>query len=386
MAIRLRSSQSIEKQQALVSHIYDAALDENQWSDVLAKIAKAVNSEQGIMRIMNANFDNVERVYAHNKDPEWNRPYNSYYKNVDPWLKMVGLRHDFLACTHNVISDNEYKNTEFYADFVSPQDIHFGMGGFLHNSHKSKSYLSFHRSHRWTGFESDTFEFFKIIVPHMKKAVLINERTRTVDFENSLLRDSLDHCSSPLLLVNKEGEVLFMNSQAEELIKRQPGISIKQGYIYAQAVEDNRELRKLIHQASDNSTRDGLLGGGGMCFTDANKRVALSIMVTPLNPARLNSDIDCGECALLLLSSSSLKASFSTEMLISLYSFTPAEARLVEQMCRGLTLDQIADQFKLSKNTLRTQLRSSFRKTGVARQVDLVNLVNNGPLGAIRTS
>ena len=386
MTVRFQPSQSLERRQTLVSQIYDTALDENLWPDVLAQFAKALNSDQGIIRVMSANFDDVERVYSHNRDPDWNRPYNSYYKNVDPFLKMVSPQHDLLACTHQIFSDREYKKYEFHADFISPQDIHYGMGGFLHNSDTSKTYISFHRSSRQRGFEHEAFEFFKAMMSHIKKCIVINERTRAIDFENYLLRDSLNYCNSPLLLAKQDGEVLFMNTQAEALIKQQSNISIKRGFISIQPVGADRELKQLMQQASPDLSVTGLVQGGGMCITESNKQIALSIMVTPLNPERMNNDIGGSDCVLLLFSTNSLQVSISAEMLISLYSFTPAEARLVEQLCRGLTLDQIAHQFKLSKNTLRTQLRSSFRKTGAVRQVDLINLVNNGPLGAIRTS
>ncbi len=42
MAVRFLQSQSLEQRQTLMSHIYDAALDENLWPDVLAQFAKAV--------------------------------------------------------------------------------------------------------------------------------------------------------------------------------------------------------------------------------------------------------------------------------------------------------------------------------------------------------
>jgi DNA-binding CsgD family transcriptional regulator len=381
MGLNTRSLQSVDHLQQLVSSIYDAALDESYWPQVIGQLARSFNADQGIMRVMNPKFDNVRQVYAHNKDAKWDRPYNQYYKNSDPWLKMVRPQDDYLACTHNVLSDREYKKLEFYADFISPQNIHYGMGGFLHAGNKKKCYLSFHRPYRGSGFESNFFQAFKSLVPHVKKSMLINELTSDMDFENSLLRDSLDQCNSPLLLVKKDAEILFMNSQAEALIRQQPGILIKRGFLTVLPNEANNELKRIIHQAVDRSAKTDFKRGGGMCFSDANKKISLSIMISPLNPGRINRDIPGDECALLSLNTNKPRGSFSVEMLISLYGFTPAEARLVEPLCQGLTLAQIADKFGLSKNTLRTQLRSCFRKTGVARQSDLINMVKTGPVG-----
>ena len=61
------------------------------------------------------------------------------------------------------------------------------------------------------------------------------------------------------------------------------------------------------------------------------------------------------------------------------YGLTPAEARLAIALSNGQSLRDIADQHALSKETVRTQLRTVFDKTGVHRQSELVRLVLSLP-------
>ncbi|MES2033173.1 MAG: helix-turn-helix transcriptional regulator [Pseudomonadota bacterium] len=62
-------------------------------------------------------------------------------------------------------------------------------------------------------------------------------------------------------------------------------------------------------------------------------------------------------------------------MLNGLFDLTPAEARLVQKLAQGLTINEIAADLALSVPTLRTQLRAVFAKTGTTRQAELGRLV-----------
>jgi DNA-binding NarL/FixJ family response regulator len=62
------------------------------------------------------------------------------------------------------------------------------------------------------------------------------------------------------------------------------------------------------------------------------------------------------------------------------YGLTAAETRLASMLMEGLALEQIATRLGVSRNTLRSQLRQIFRKTGTRRQAELVSrLLANEP-------
>lgn len=58
-----------------------------------------------------------------------------------------------------------------------------------------------------------------------------------------------------------------------------------------------------------------------------------------------------------------------------LFDLTPAEARLALAIGAGLTLQEVSDETGLSSATLRSQLSSTFHKTGTRRQPELVSLL-----------
>ncbi len=71
----------------------------------------------------------------------------------------------------------------------------------------------------------------------------------------------------------------------------------------------------------------------------------------------------------------------ATELVQSLYDLTPAEARIARGLVAGKTLEEIAAEQSVSRNTVRTHLRGVMEKTGCKRQAEVVALL--GGLAAL---
>lgn len=62
------------------------------------------------------------------------------------------------------------------------------------------------------------------------------------------------------------------------------------------------------------------------------------------------------------------------------FNLTPVEARVVCQLARGLSVQDAAHALQLKVQTVRTYLKQIFQKTGTHRQVELMQLMQNGTL------
>jgi len=95
--------------------------------------------------------------------------------------------------------------------------------------------------------------------------------------------------------------------------------------------------------------------------------------VLPLRLAGL--DVFAGAVSILFLTPITQQRSPGPELLQALFDLTPAEARITSLLIDGNSVDSISKMQSVSLNTVRTQLKSVFLKTGVDRQVDLVRLL-----------
>ena len=62
------------------------------------------------------------------------------------------------------------------------------------------------------------------------------------------------------------------------------------------------------------------------------------------------------------------------------FNLTPVEARVVSQLAKGLSVQDTACAMQLKVQTVRTYLKQIFQKTGTHRQVELMQLMQNGVL------
>lgn len=69
----------------------------------------------------------------------------------------------------------------------------------------------------------------------------------------------------------------------------------------------------------------------------------------------------------------------AAESVVVRFGLTKAEARLADALWRGSTLEEAAEVFGVTKNTVRTQLCRIFVKTGAQRQSQLIRLLANAP-------
>jgi DNA-binding CsgD family transcriptional regulator len=56
-----------------------------------------------------------------------------------------------------------------------------------------------------------------------------------------------------------------------------------------------------------------------------------------------------------------------------LFDLTPNEARVARGIAQGLTIDEIASCWSVERETVRTQLKAVFAKTGTSRQVEVAS-------------
>jgi len=83
--------------------------------------------------------------------------------------------------------------------------------------------------------------------------------------------------------------------------------------------------------------------------------------------------------SLVIITSLSARTLPSIEMLHGLFDLTPAEARLARGLAGGRNIGEIASQYKVSQETIRSQIKQVFAKTRTRSQAELVGLVTRLP-------
>ena len=81
--------------------------------------------------------------------------------------------------------------------------------------------------------------------------------------------------------------------------------------------------------------------------------------------------------ALVIIGDAADALAVDEQALHDLFSLTQAEARLACALSAGHSIESAAALFEVQSATIRSELKSVFRKTGVNRQQDLVRLITS---------
>jgi DNA-binding CsgD family transcriptional regulator len=188
---------------------------------------------------------------------------------------------------------------------------------------------------------------------------------------------ALDRLCSGVIVSDDGGRVVEMNRGAEEMVRLEDGLAVRNGQLCARRAFETAKMSKLISAAAAVGETGG--AAGHMLIGRGDGRRAYVLTVVPLDP-----DLAIGDRPLaMIVVVDPDRHSPSDNELIELFGLSPAEARLAAALMSGKTLTETAAELGLRVPTLRTQLRSILKKVGAKRQSDLIRIFASAGIGSV---
>jgi CRP-like cAMP-binding protein/DNA-binding CsgD family transcriptional regulator len=201
-------------------------------------------------------------------------------------------------------------------------------------------------------------------------------RVMMLEGERDTLREVLDRLPTGVVLVDENRKIILANKSAKSVADQGKGLIIKRNEIHAVMNSDNRKLQELIRRASAKGSAEEI--GGALMVSRGSQARSLPILISPL-ASREYSFNNQTAAAALFISDPDLAIPGPQEIFRKLYGLTPAEARLSSALLQGKNVGQVAKEFEIKVNTVRSHLKSIFLKTGANRQSDLVRILLTSP-------
>jgi len=384
----------------LIGSIYEAALEPDKWPGALQQLATYTDAASAAAFVVDLGAAAVGFMTVSGIDPKALDAYGAYYARIDPWNAFLGARAAGRPIVSQVVMDDDaFAGTEFCSDFLRPQDIFHAMGGFPLRSGSLAFLTGVQRPRNRGGFQPADLERMRAVFPHLARAARIHRRLAQAGGIAAGLTAALDRVPLGALLCDRQGRLVWMNRLAEELIRRDDGLRLRQGRLEAASANGTTAaLRRMIATAAliGLHTPRRRMAGGGAGTSNGSADIEsceaggvltlprpwplkpLTVMVTPLSePASLMDitfDLPRPE-ALLLLSDPDRAVQLPTDRLTHAFGLTAAEARLAAALATGSSLTAYADAAKITIGTARWYLKQALAKTGAHRQSELVRHV-----------
>ena len=358
----------------LLGVLYETVLDPGRWREALGLCGQYAGSVDAQLLTFNKTTQTlVSAVLAGTLFPEQgNIDYVNYYGAIDPRIKFLsqGAIDEWRLC-HDVNSQYFVNHSEFYQDFLIAYDARYAMNGRIDENHNQYTSLGLLRAVGQQPFGDAEQRAAQRFSGHLQRALRLQQHTQALHAKAELGAKAIDALALSMLIVDGKGVILHLNAGAEHLLRsRFSGLTCTRESLSAIDPDNKNRLATLIIEATSNPAV-----GGAMFLNGEQSR---QVFVTPLPAASPFAEEWQKPLALVWVMEADTKLP-ALDILGKLYSLTPAEMRVASALLMGDSMEEYAKQAGVMASTIRSQLKSLFRKTGTSRQSELVALLSRVP-------
>ncbi|MEO5807297.1 helix-turn-helix transcriptional regulator [Devosia sp.] len=349
----------------IIGSIYEAAVLPERWPAVLDRLCAISGAWGGALVAV----DNAQRTRFTTTD-SYRAPFEDLAKSGRTYSntrteRFLAARYSGFSRDLDFCTQDELDVDAVYRTLLHPHGLNWTMGSVI--TMPTEDVLVFDFVHRKIDgpFEQEAVAALNPFRPHLARAGLLSTRLRLERARQAI--ETLAMIGLPGAVLTAAGKVMACNGMFEALA---PRISV--GARDVLGMLDGRAL-SIVQNSLAAVTSDEAPSIRSIPVAMTGEMPALIIHLVPIR--RSAHDIFIGSNCLMMVTPVLAPDAPLTEMLNGLFDLTPAEARLAKALASGSTKSDFAAGAGISTETVKTQLKSVFEKTGVSRQADLVRLL-----------
>jgi DNA-binding CsgD family transcriptional regulator len=352
----------------LVDRIYEAGALPELWASVLDSLNEIGDGYATFLFTATSN----QMRWVASKRGGYARDYiaEGWPARTDRAVRLVSARHAGFLGDLDVYTRAEMDREPVFTEFLRPRGIGWGVATAVQVPNGDTLIFDVERRIETGPVDEGTVRRLDALRPHLARAGLLSAR---LAFERARAGvAALEHVGLPAAMLTHDMRLLAANPLLQAMI---PSVLLdRPGRV---ALADRRA--------------DGLLAAALERLAHPNERLSLGSLPIPahqghpplilhLVPIRRAAHDVFANVAGILIVTPVVPAKVPTaEVLQGLFDLTPSEARVARSIGEQQTLEAIAEALSVSRETVRTQLKAVFSKTGTSRQAELAALLAVAP-------
>jgi DNA-binding CsgD family transcriptional regulator len=373
------TSRGTEDWQRIVGQIYEAALDPTCWAETLREIAASLNATGAVFGYHDGIADIGANTLPVDLYPDVMDTYATHYHRQDPWAQAAGDLKEGDICTgRQLVGDQRaLLRSEFYDRFLRPIGAIDVMACICIKEGSNLGFAGFFRKRASGCFESDDQKWFATLAPHLRRATKIHQNMTMVRLEEGAQYETLDQLAFGVVILDESARLRFANRAARVVLDAADGISIAGDRLGCASPQEDDRLNMAIRVVL--GTDREAVRGETLLVSRSNDAPAYQVLIAPFQRQPVGLDIDLFNAArrgaIVFIGDPAWVPVSAISILQGLYGLTDAESEVATALAQGRSIDRIAEERQVTRNTVRAQLARIYDKTGTSRQAETVMLV-----------
>lgn len=350
----------------LIDLIYEAAIIPENWPGILEKISAIAGCYGGVLFSMDAQQEVRHIVTEQYRDVMHIFVRDGWTKQNIRAERLAKIKYPGFVTDCDVISVEEMDAHPFYTELLRPNGGGWAIGTIIPVPSGDLLVFNLERRYAKGPIEKELCGRLDPLRPHLARAGLMSSRLR-MERARAMV-ETLKQIGLPAAVLRQNGQVLATNDLFQLLSEqiaigafdeisiknRSSDALMKQSLVRLAETRDNSEVKSIpipaiLDQPALVAHLIPIKGGAHDIFS----RAFAILVITPLHAPTAPTE----------------------DVLNGLFDLSPAEVKVAQGIISGKTIDDVADELKLSRETIRNQLKSVFAKTGTGRQAQLVGLL-----------
>ncbi|WP_026435079.1 helix-turn-helix transcriptional regulator [Acidovorax sp. JHL-9] len=361
---------SAEELTNLIGSIYNCALDPQRWQSTCQQIAEFSRSTAGGIFVHDLRHVQNKQPFVFGYQPEFLQMLENHYAENSMAAASIGSNNDDRRERYQLLE------TRFFQEVLKPYGLQDMVCFPMVQTAERMISLHASRSENEPDFQQRDLNFFKILSPHVCRALAISEMLDIRTARSEMLENTLDGLVAGVFLTARDGQVVYLNHAAECQIKMGNAIHLVNNRI----VPTDLAARNALAKAMEEAARDDAVVNMGEHFVAIPAGFGGGYIATllPIENTRRHGILASFAASVAVFMQDPVQATcIPGDAFAKLHGLTGGELRVLLALSQGLSGTEAADILGISEPTIRTHLQHMFSKTGTSKQLDLLQLLHH---------
>ena len=362
-----------------VGMIYDCALDASLWTAALERAAGFFGAKTGSVTVVNPSTQDVRLVVDWGCDPMMMNEVRAKFATIMPFLTAFTqgeLDKPFNSAMIVNLIDPEIRADLMrrcvFQSIAEPLGLGDSVTATIWREPSRFATFSFSVPNTRGEVSEEEMQFFSLIVPHVKRAVMIGDLLELKSVQSTALQHLIDTLGHAALVLRADGHIITLNRRAQALLDNRQIIRPNGGKLETADELAGEALTRTIARAEQD---EAAMGHAGIGIPLSRAPAPAIAYVLPLARREAMRGFHHAASCIVLIKVAEASTPLAADALVSMFGLTPGESKAALAVHTADTLEDAAQALGITTLTLRTHLGRVYQKTNTHNQRQLSLLI-----------